>query len=641
MQQSQLTIQQALSHGRQLLQAGRTREAETLYSQILRQVPNSGEALHCMGIIAHQQGQSERALELIRKSVELDPNVATAQQNLGDLLLTAGQLEAAEKALRRALELDANFGIAAMKLGMVLEQQNKLTEAEEQYRKSIALIPNYPLAHCNLGDALVKQNRAQEAILCYNRAISLDPNLAEAYSNRAHALDSLNLADEAAADYMRAVQLKPTLVNALQALGVYHYERDRSEEATEYFRRALAVDPNSSAVHHSLSLAYMRLGRYEDACRECRQVIQMKPDSVDAYGNLGLALRDLGRYDESLEAYEQAMRVDPECQTVNANRALILLVRGQFEEGLREYQKRWKIPEFSVYGRDYNAPRWEGDADLDGKTILLWHEQGMGDTIHFVRYAKILAQRGAARVIIEVQKPLVNLLRRVEGVSQVITRDNPLPEGIDFHAAFLSLPGALGTTLDSIPADVPYLRAEEAMMETWRDRLSQAGVQSGEFKVGIVWRGTPGHRLDRDRSVTLQQFEPIARAGGARLVSLQMNDTPSSPGLSIGTPAEVRPFPLVDLTSQITDFTDTAALLANLDLLISVDTAVVHLAGAMARPVWNLLPYVPDWRWLLDRSDTPWYPTMRLLRQKSRGDWRTVFDQAAAELKRTIDSTSR
>jgi hypothetical protein len=447
------------------------------------------------------------------------------------------------------------------------------------------------------------------------------------------------MADESAADFRRAIELQPKMFNALRSLGIYLYQRDRLDEATEYFRRALEVEPKAGLIHSGLAMAYIRMGKYQEGIRECRLAIEAQPDLLDPRANLGVALRDIGEYDQSLAAYEDALKLNRDCDTIRANRALIYLVRGQFEQGLPDYDDRWKIAEFSRYGRDYKAPRWEG-ADLNGKTIILWHEQGTGDTIHFARYARILADKGAS-VIMEVQKSLVGLLKSVEGVKLVITKQDALPP-VDFHAPLMSLPGILKTTVQTIPSDVPYISADPGLLDGWRQRLlaaeaagprPTAGERSG-IRVGIVWRGTPGHRLDRDRSVELRQFAPLAQAPAAevRFVSLQVLDT-QVPGSNLSIrEREHPPFPMIDLTAGIRDFSDTAALIANLDLVISVDTAVVHLAGAMARPVWTLLPYVPDWRWLLDRQDTPWYPTMRLFRQPQYGNWSAVLERVGGEL---------
>jgi len=500
-----------------------------------------------------------------------------------------------------------------------MEARNRLTEAAALYRQAIDLSPQDAAAHCNLGDVLLKLNRLDEAIACYGRTTSLNPNLAEAYSNRSLALDSLGRSDEAIADSLRALQLKPRMFQALDAMGNFRRRQKQYADAIRYFRQALQVQPSSAKVHHDLGMAFIGQGEFEQACQEWRKAIQCDPSMVSAYANLGLALQNTGKYDESLAVFDAGMKIAPDDPDLHTNRAMTLLVMGQFEQGFRDYDHRWKTPAFADFGRDYGCPRWEG-SDLFGKRLLIWHEQGLGDTIHFIRYAKTLANRGA-EVIVEAPATLHRLLRTMPEISRIISRDDPAPV-IDFHTPLLRIPGLVGTTLASIPADVPYLSAPQELIDEWSARLAKH--QSP--RVGLVWHGSPTNTLNAFRSIPLSSFLPLVRIPGVQFFSLQIG-AGADQLRSVPFGAEI-----IDLAGFITDFADTAAAIANLDLVITRDTSVAHLAGAIGQPVWTILSYAPDFRWLRQRLDSPWYPTMRLFRQARMGDWQTPIQQAARSL---------
>jgi len=338
--------------------------------------------------------------------------------------------------------------------------------------------------------------------------------------------------------------------------------------------------------------------------------------------NLGVALHNLGQFEEAKECYRHAAALDPNDIATHTNLAFVKLVLGDWEGGLRDSEKR--LENLQQYRRTWEAPRWDG-SDPKGKTIVIAAEQGIGDTINFVRYASLLADRGA-KVIVETQESLVSLLRRVPGVSDAVPQFSQLPK-YDAYIPIPSLPFAFGTTPQNVPANIPYITPDSDRARKWKDRLAQSGP---EFKVGLVWGGSPNNRADVYRSVLLAELAPLAQVQGVRFISLQKGRQASQllsppPGMQI-----------TDMGPELETFEDTAALIANLDLLIAVDTSIVHLAGAMGRPVWTLIAFSPDWRWLLNRSDTPWYPTMRLFRQPSFGDWSSVMQTVASELGATV-----
>jgi hypothetical protein len=362
----------------------------------------------------------------------------------------------------------------------------------------------------------------------------------------------------------------------------------------------------------------------DDAVASIRRALELKPDLAEAHNALGLAWQDQGRIADALACYQRAIDLKPQFAEAHLNRALLWLLKGDFEQGLAEYEWRWRTRLKPLVRCPYQRPYWDG-GPLEGKTLLIHAEQGLGDTIQFIRYAALPRERGA-RVMLGCPKPLLRILRSYRFLDRLVEEITPALD-FDVYCPLMSLPGVLKTTLASVPADVPYLFAAPELVQKWRERL---GSLEG-FKIGIAWRGSPSHANDRARSIPLSCFKPLAALPGVRLVSLQ-----KGPGAEqLQDPADS--FPVTEAGSRLDDFMDTAALLRNLDLLITCDTAVAHLAGALGVAVWVALPLVPDWRWLLDRSDSPWYPTMRLFRQQAPDDWTGVFERIRAALERRED----
>jgi tetratricopeptide (TPR) repeat protein len=353
------------------------------------------------------------------------------------------------------------------------------------------------------------------------------------------------------------------------------------------------------------------------ACLE--RCVQLQPDFPEAHNNLGNAHRDQGRLEEAHACFARALELRPDYADAHWNRALLWLLQGDFEKGLPEYEWRWQLKDFRR--RAHSQPLWNG-APLGEQTLLLYAEQGLGDTVQFIRYAA-LARRHCGRIVVQCQPPLARLLAGYPGVDQLVPEGVPLPP-FDAHAPLLSLPRLLGTTLDTIPANIPYLHADPGLVALWRDELASGAG----FKVGIAWQGSTKYRADRWRSMPLAQFEPLARVPGVRLFSLQKGFGREQ--------VHGAGFPVTDLGGRLDEahgaFMDTAAVLKNLDLVITSDTVIAHLAGALGVPVWVAVPFLPDWRWLLEREDSPWYPTMRLFRQAQPGRWDEVFQLLAEAL---------
>jgi tetratricopeptide (TPR) repeat protein len=499
--------------------------------------------------------------------------------------------------------------------GVELARQGRLNEAIAYFRRVLEVRPDLPRVHHNLGVALAEQARLPQAQASFERAVRLRPDYAEARCNLGNTLLRLGKREEAVEQFRRALRIKPDYPDALNNLGLALTEMGRPGEAVVFLQQATRLKPSLVEAFNNLGLALADLGRFAEAQTAYKQALRLKPTFSDAMTNLASAHKEQGRLAEALAGYEMSLWYNPSSPTTHWNRALTLLQMGDYERGWPEYEWRWRRKRSRP--RCFEQPRWDGSA-LDGRTILLYSEQGMGDVIQFVRYAKLIHRRGG-KVIVECPPRLLPLFARCADIDQLVAEGEPLP-AFDVQAPLMSLPGLFGTTLASVPAEVPYLSVEPQLVKHWGERLGGAPG----FRVGIAWQGNPRHKWDAHRSIPLAAFAPLARVPGVRLVSLQKEHGTEQ------LPAFAKHFAVEDLGPG--EFTDTAAAMAHLDLVITVDSAVAHLAGALGRPVWVALSTIVDWRWLLGRDDTPWYPTMRLFRQKRLGDWDEVIARIAREL---------
>lgn len=477
----------------------------------------------------------------------------------------------------------------------------------------------HPAALSQQGDALRNLGRLPEALAAYDAALSAAPQDAVIHCKRGLALKDLGRLPEALASLERGIELQPQLApahmdraNVLQDLG-------RLPDALAAYDRAVASAPRYPDAWCNRGTALHRLGRLADAIASYDAALAIDPRHAAADLNRSTTLSDLGRHQEALAGFERAVSRDPDNALAHWNEALCRLRMGDFERGWPKFEWRWRYAELGLAERHYPQPRWLGDTGLAGCTILVHAEQGLGDALQFCRYAEALAARGAS-VILQVPTALRALLASLRGVQRVLGEGEPAP-AFDCHAPMLGLPRAFGTTLASIPANVPYLNAEPQRIARWAKRL---GTRTGRPRVGLAWSGNPRHTNDTCRSIPLHRFGALT-ALEVDFVALQP-DIRESDRLDLDA-ARIRFF-----GTELQDFADTAALAVNLDLVISVDTSIAHLAGALGLPVWILLPFAPDWRWLRDRADSPWYPTARLFRQSEPGDWDGVIARARREL---------
>lgn len=513
------------------------------------------------------------------------------QFNLSQALATAkahhqaGQLPQAEQITRQILQQQPQQVEALNLLGVIACQNGRLEEGMTLYRQALALKPGFTGARENLCLALWKlgKQRIEEAIATYSQIVTFEPNNLKAYEGLGAILQDQNKLDEALAYYQQALSVQSDDPIALNNIGVILQRQGKSKMAISYHQRALTAQP-----------------KY-----------------VEAHISLGTALQDQGRFQEAAECFDRALKLAPNFPNAHYNRGLLLLTQGEYRQGFAEYEWRFQTGEFPPC--PFKQPVWDG-SDLKGRTLLLHAEQGLGDTLQFIRYAAIAAQKGGT-VLLTCHKPLMRLLSSVSGINQMLPLGYPLPE---FHtyAPLLSLPHILGTTLETVPSQLPYLHPPA---ET---TLQLNPPPDTQLKVGIVWSGGNLYKRNQVRSCPLIHFQPLLDIPGIAYYSLQKG-IPQMDLLELGWQEPQ----IWDLSSQLTDMAETAAAIAQLDLVITVDTSVAHLAGALGKPVWTLLSYIPDWRWMLYREDTPWYPTMRLFRQSQPGDWQGVIEQVVQEVK--------
>lgn len=530
------------------------------------------------------------------------------------------QFDAAEKICVRILKAQPKFFDALHLLGVVKLDGGKAAAALPSLEAAAKINPGSPQLLSNLCRALSVLNRDEEALAVIDKALALAPDSFEALNGRGNVLLKLNRADEALAAFERAMSIEPRFLIGRASLGNALAQLGRYEEAVAQYDAVLTVHPAHAETHLNRANALAGLGRVNDALAAYARALEVRPDYVRALIGRGVALQALNRHREAIEVFEAVLKADRNNADAQHNEALSLLTLGDYRRGFERYEARWQRSGMAKR-RSYGKPLWLGEYPLARKAILIPAEQGLGDTIQFARYAPLLA-RGGAKVVLEAQPELTGVLSRVDGVSAAVVRGAALP-AFDVYCPAASLPHALRTGIASVPADVPYLAASPEHIATWQGRIGHLPAP----RIAIVWAGQAAHPNDRNRSIALEKLAPLF-AGQGSFVSLQRDPRAGEAEL-------LKQFPnVMDVAAELTDFDDTAAVLSLCDLVISVDTSVVHLAGAMARPVWVLLPFQPDWRWLLDRDDSPWYPTARLFRQPAPGDWGSVIVRVGEELAR-------
>lgn len=582
-----------LQQGLQYLQGQDYAAATRLLAEADLLVPNEPMVVHFLGLARCKSGDFSSGIADVRRALALQPANAMFRNNLANLLFEFGQAEEAEALYRQILLLDPLQQFAWKNLGVLLQSRGQFTEAEEAARKALSLNSGDAVANNVLGCVLRQRREFSEALSCFERAVALNPAVADHHLNLALTLSDLGRFDEALESYQAALLRNPDSVSAYTSQGLVFFIQGRMEEARASLQHGLALDPDFPKLRN----------------------------------NLGLLNIELGEYEQARQHYRHALQVQPEFPQVRTNLGVLELTCGNFDPGWSLYESRFDCVELAL--RNHGpGERWRGQS-LQGKKIFVFSEQGFGDTLNFVRYLPLLVAQGA-EVVFECQRPLLTLLRlnfaSLPGL-HLIGRGEAEPVDGDYFVSLLSLPAIFATDLQNMPALSP-LQASLPARQLWQERLRHVGRP----RVGVCWAGSSTHRNDRHRSIPLAAFKRVAEGVGAHFVSLRRDDADVT-GKEAAAPANDSWPELTDLTRLFSDFNDTAACINELDLVVTVDTSVAHLAASLGKPVWMLTSYVPDWRWLLEREDSPWYPSLRLFRQPQRGEWESVLSEVNAALR--------
>jgi tetratricopeptide (TPR) repeat protein len=662
-----LTASDKFSRAFELHKAGQLAAARAIYMEIIAATPRHFGALHLCGVIEGQQGNYQHAIALLSRAIKVEPHNAAAYRNRALALKGVSRFGEALADYDRIIALLPDDAIAYRQSGDMLRALGRPEDALARYRKALALNPGLAEAHYGVSGIQAERGQKEAALVSLDLALRANAHYPEAHNNRGTLLASMGSFEQALASYQRAINANPNYAEAYFNRGLALLALQRFGSALHDFDAALKSLSSMPELHLNRSAALLGLGRMQESLRSLQSALSLQPDYAEAYYNRGQVLLESGRDDEALEDYERAIKLKPDYvdalvnsafilgnrqqlaaalerydRAIGANgnaadlhfkKANLLLRSGDFSAGWAEYEWRWEYRRASaslVGDKQLGMPLWLGTESLDGKTILLHDEQGLGDAIHFCRYARLVAQAGA-QVILAVRESLVLLMRGLEGVSQVIANDSALPE-CDFHCPLGSLPLAFNTTIETIPAQVPYMQVDAAKLAHWRATLGE----SNRLRVGLVWSG--GLRveesekwLNQRRNIPLATFAGLCNPD-VEFYSLQKGE-PAESELRDLLAADWSGPPIIDFTANLHDLSDTAALIQALDLVICVDTSIAHLAGALAKEVWILNRFDTEWRWLLQRTDSPWYPSARIYRQHKPGDWEDVLQRVARDLR--------
>jgi len=621
-----------------LYNQGRLQEVLAQGQALARQYPNAPFIPNLLGVVYNAMGRKEESLASYDRAVSLKPDYIDAWFNRGNVLQGLTRLEAAIGSYDKAIDLKPDYVEAWTNRGNALQNLGQLDAALASYDKAIAVRPDYTEALASRGNVLIELDRPEAAVTAYDQVIKLRPDFAEAWFNRGNALCEIRQLEAAVASYEKAIACKPGFAEAYYNRGDTLQELKRMDEALASYDKAIALKPDYADAYTNRGNALQRLGRLDAALSSYDKAISLKPDFAEAYSSRGNTLQDLKRMDEALASYDMAIALNPDYADAWWNKSLALLLSGDFSKGWKLYEWRWKTQDFQHYLRNCRQPLWTGDGTLVQKNIVLHSEQGVGDEIMFASCIPDLLEQAASCTLL-CDPRLAPLFSRSFPSLSVIGLDKDRDQLMfelstrttDLEVAIGSLPGYYRLSLEDFPAREHYLLADEQRRRFWRERLGSLGEG---LKIGISWRGGRKDMVRGRRSTRLEQWRDLCAIPGTRFINLQYGDCETELleareqyGL------EIHAWPDVDPLKDLDDF---AALVSVLDLVISVDNSTVHMAGASGTPAWVLLPCISDWRWLLDRDDSPWYSSVRLYRQPIVDDWDAVFNRVIADLRHQL-----
>lgn len=606
------------------LRKGNLPRARSLYRRVVGRDPANAEAWHWLGLVSAQTGDLAAAATCLGRAIQISGPAPAFCTSLGRILVGLDRHREASACFRQALAANPLNPNLALELGVALVASGQFTDAILALEHASELDGANPETWFHLGYAHYRNGDLKRAGESYQRSLSLNPSNAETWFSLGVIHMVAQSTGEALALFRRCVQLDSLHAEAYNNLGLLEQELGHLDDAVNCFRSALRLrNGDYYAAGYNLARALANQENLEPAREAYLETVSIRPEHVDARLGLANTLVGLGHPDQALPHLRAAVELSPGSVPANLNLGIALLQLGRWKEGWPFYG--WRYRRSSACERAFDRPRWDG-APLEGRRILLHSEQGFGDTIQFARYVPMVHDRGGVPIL-ECQPPLAGLMWTLDGVEEVVAHGDPLPP-FDCHAPLMSLPEIFESTPGTVPADIPCLLGDSVDVEVWAKRLL-GQLDPHQLRVGLTWAGNPHNPYERLRSAPLEMFERLARLEGVAWFNLQKN---------AGAQPALKLYPMIE---DCSNFADNAAAMMNLDLVVSVDTAIAHLAGALARPVWTLLPYAADWRWLKDRSDTPWYPTMQLFRQPKRGDWESVIERVRVELLKMVSTRRR
>ncbi len=605
--------------GLALHQLGKINDAKIIYEKILEKQINHFDALQLLAVTYAQKESYAIALKYFDLALKINQTNEIVLNNRGNVLKELNLLDDALKSYDEALRIKPDFVDAHNNRGRVLRELNRLDDALKSYDEALRIKPDFADAHNNRGNVSKELKRLDDTLKSYDEALRIKPDFADAYNNRGVALKELKRFDDALKSYDEALQIKPNFADAYNNRGVILKELKRPEDALKSYDEAIRIKPDFADAYNNRGNVLIELKRPDDALNSYDEAIRIKPDFADAYNNRGLALKELKRLDDALKSYNEALRIKPDYTPVLWNKSLLMILDGEYIEGWSLYEVRTELEDKKNNYYKFSQPSWRGKQNLKNKTLLIYSEQGFGDVIQFVRYLKDIHKLGI-KIILEIPKTLISLVSTLNVPMTVVEKGKKLPE-FDAHCPLLSLPYVFQTTVKTIPAHIPYLFSDNHKVKNWKNKL---GKQINK-RIGLVWSGSTQHAQDYKRSISLDTF--------AELIKLPFEWHSLQKEYRDKDKEFLRLHPeLHQHQDDLKDFSDTAALIECLDLIISVDTSVAHVAGSLGKPVWILLPFIPDYRWMLDREDCPWYPSARLFRHNKNGNWSDLLKLLAIEL---------
>jgi len=598
------------------------RNAAKCYIAALRAEPEQPQFCNMIAICLRFMGKPSFAIKMLEKAIEIAPTDAALYNNLGTMYTNKNDIDNAFIVFKKAFELSPELISAGCNLAKIYHHKKQFEKAIEVANHVLSIEENNRIALFIKAYSLIALEIYAESYQILKPFYNNKVNNVKLLYHLGVAAFNLNKFNEAILLFEKCVKLSPKNANYWNYLAVSlkKLKHRRLLAEVNCLRQAIKLSPETTVYYHNLANTFISANKLKMAEKIITAVLEKEPTFVEALISYGFILQLLRKNQQAKTIYQKALELNSNATGAHTNLGILQLLEGDFENGWTEYEYRWQHPDLQGLKKNFTDTKWEGQT-LEGKTLMIFTEQGYGDTIQFVRYLPLI-NKGSGKIIIECRASLVDLIKTLDNVDMVISRGEPLPSH-DYYMPLLSLPHLFKTTEKTIPHHVPYLKVDSDKNKYWKETFNKL---EDTFKIGIAWAGNFSHKLNHYRTIKPFHFEQLKIDSRIRLYSLQIDSSHDI----------CKKHGFIDLSDHITDFTDTAAIINNLDLIVSVDTSIVHLAGALNLPVWNIIGFISDWRWLLDRTDSPWYPSMRLFRQQSLNRWQPVFDDITAELKKLI-----